>query len=448
MSHRIMVVDDDGPLRSAFEFHLERSGYTVACADSSEQALATVHDFDPDVVISDIQMDGMSGLDLLEKLHAVRPDIDVLIMTGYEDVRTAITAMRQGAYDYLVKPVDLDQFAVLLERCFRDRAARRGSGSAAPADDDGDSRVVGRSPAMIELFKLIGRLSATRTPVLIRGETGTGKELVARAIHDYSPWAREPFVAINCTAVAETLLESELFGHTRGSFTGAVLDRKGRFELAGSGTIFLDEIGDTSLAFQAKLLRVLQEGEFYPVGSEQPRRTDARVIAATHRPVEELIASGEFREDLYFRLRVVEVAIPPLRDRADDIPVLAEHFLAKASNELHKDVRIIPTAVMSMLRAYPWPGNVRELENAITRAVVMARGISLRVEDFSLSVDLISRRDAGTVGTSLEEVERTHVIQILERTGGNKSQAARLLAISRPRLDRILSRVGNGADQD
>jgi transcriptional regulator with PAS, ATPase and Fis domain len=253
-------------------------------------------------------------------------------------------------------------------------------------------------------------------------------------------------VAINCTAVAETLLESELFGHTKGSFTGAVGDRKGRFELAGSGTIFLDEIGDTSLAFQAKLLRVLQEGEFYPVGGERPRRTSARVIAATHRPVEELIRAGSFREDLYFRLRVVEVAIPPLRERTEDIPVLAEHLLAKAAAELHKDVRIIPAAVMNVLRAYAWPGNVRELENAIVRAVVLARGPALRVEDFSLSAGLVATTggERGPRGITLEEVERSHVLHILERTGGNKSQAARLLAISRPRLDRILGRVGGG----
>jgi two-component system, NtrC family, response regulator AtoC len=447
MSRKIMVVDDDWPLRTSFEFHLQRTGYTVACAESAEQALGMVHEFAPDVVISDVQMGGMSGIELLERLHASRPDVDVLIITGYEDVRTAIGAIQNGAYDYLVKPVDLDQLDVLLERCFRDRAARRrlDSEPAGPTHVD-DGRVVGRSPGMIELFKLIGRLSGTRAPVLIRGETGTGKELVARSIHDYSPWADEPFVAINCTAVAETLLESELFGHTKGSFTGAVGDRKGRFELAGNGTIFLDEIGDTSLAFQAKLLRVLQEGEFYPVGGERPRRTSARVIAATHRPVEELIRAGQFREDLYFRLRVVEVVIPPLRERTEDIPVLAEHLLGKAATELHKDVRVIPAAVMNMLRSYPWPGNVRELENAIVRAVVLARGPALRVEDFSLSADLVASTGGERVGggTTLEEVEKSHVLHILERTGGNKSQAARLLAISRPRLDRILSRAGGG----
>ncbi|HEV2735496.1 MAG TPA: sigma-54 dependent transcriptional regulator, partial [Longimicrobiaceae bacterium] len=288
--------------------------------------------------------------------------------------------------------------------------------------------------------------------VLIRGETGTGKELVARAIHFNSPQAGEPFVAINCTAIAENLLESELFGHVRGAFTGAVGDRKGRFELAGNGTIFLDEIGDTAPAFQAKLLRVLQEREFYPVGGERPRRTEARVIAATHRPIEELIGQGSFREDLYFRLRVVEIVVPPLRERRDDIPLLAEHLLARAAREIHKDVRIIPAPVMKALQAYDWPGNVREMENTITRAAVLAHGPAISLENLGLGTVPVkgAASASGPEGTTLDEVERLQVERILQRTGGNKRRAARLLGISRPRLDRLLAKYdghvtnGNG----
>ena len=442
MSRKILVVDDDDGIRATFEFHLDRSGFDVATAESAEQALGMVHEFGPDLIIADVQMGGMSGLELLQRVQAARPDVDVVVITGYEDMRTAISAIQDGAYDYLVKPVDLEQLDLVLQRCFRDRAARRRTPPAEDARLPGRGGLaVGRSPGMIEIFKLIGRVSATRTPVLIRGETGTGKELVARAIHNYSPWADEPFVAINCTAVAESLLESELFGHVKGSFTGAVGDRKGRFELAENGTIFLDEIGDTSMAFQAKLLRVLQEGEYYPVGGERPRTTRARVIAATHRPVEELIREGSFREDLYFRLRVVEMVIPPLRERRDDIPLLAEHLLARASTELHKEVFGLPEPVVELLRAYDWPGNVRELENAIVRAVVLARGPTLRVDDFSLTGSRRGADEGDAEGDTLEEVERAHVLRILERSGGNKSQAARILGISRPRLDRILARA-------
>ncbi|HEV2147677.1 MAG TPA: sigma-54 dependent transcriptional regulator [Longimicrobiaceae bacterium] len=444
MSRRILVVDDDASLRVAFEFHLTRSGYEVAAASSAEEALGVIHQFGPDVVITDIQMEGMSGLELLNRVGESLPEVDVVVITGYEDMRSAIGAIRDGAYDYLVKPVDVDQLDMVLQRCFRDRSARRrlGDDTVAGGAADRTDILVGRSPRMIEIYKTIGMLAGTRAPVLIRGETGTGKELIARAIHYHSPQADEPFIAINCTAIAESLLESELFGHVRGSFTGAVADRRGRFELAGSGTIFLDEIGDTSPAFQAKLLRVLQEREFYPVGSERPRRTEARVIAATHRPIEELIAEGSFREDLYFRLRVVEIRLPPLRERREDIPLLAESLLAKAAREIHKDVRVIPAAVVKALQSYDWPGNVREMENAIMRAVVLAPGPAVSLEGLGLGT--LQLQGAASEGkpeeTTLDAVERAHVERILKQTGGNKRRAASLLGISRPRLDRILAK--------
>jgi two-component system response regulator HydG len=305
---------------------------------------------------------------------------------------------------------------------------------------------------MIDVSKLIASVAVTRTPVLVRGETGTGKEVVARAIHFNSPAAEEPFVAVNCTAVPEPLLESELFGHVRGAFTGASSDRKGRFEIAGGGTVFLDEIGDISQAFQAKLLRVLQDGEFYAVGAERPRRTAARVIAATHRPLEQLVRDGAFREDLYFRLHVVEITIPPLRERRGDIRVLADKLLARSAAALHKPGAFIPDDVMRMLETYDWPGNVRELENALTRALVLARTPALSREHFALDARerLMAPVPNDTEDLSVAGLVRAHVERVLAASGGNKTQASRVLKISRQRLDRILNRVDdetNGADR-
>jgi DNA-binding NtrC family response regulator len=299
MSRKIMVVEDDPHVRVTFEFHLLQSGFEVLCAASAEEALSNVHDFRPDIIVTDLQMPGMSGIDLLRKINSVHSNIDVIVITAYEGMKSTITAVREGAYDYLVKPLDVDQLDHVLQKCFRDRAARRRSEGTHDGAQKGptpdDEMVIGRAPQMIEIFKTIGMLAGTRAPVLVRGETGTGKEMVARAIHFNSPQAGEPFIAINCTALTESLLESELFGHVKGSFTGAMTDRKGRFELAGSGTIFFDEIGDTTTSFQSKLLRVLQEREFYPVGGDNPRRTHARVIAATHQPIDKLVETGKFR---------------------------------------------------------------------------------------------------------------------------------------------------------
>jgi DNA-binding NtrC family response regulator len=363
------------------------------------------------------------------------------MVTAFEDMQSAIDAIKAGAYDYLVKPLDLDQLELLVERCFQDRKARqraeRQAATAAPQTEF--PILVGRDPRMIELYKLIARVAQNTLPVLIRGETGTGKEVIARTIHRNSRGAAEPFVALNCAAVPETLLESELFGHLRGSFTGAAMDRKGRFELAGSGTIFLDEIGDTGPAFQTKLLRVLQEQEYYPVGGEQPRRTRARVITATHRPVDEMVAAGTFREDLYFRLRVVEITVPPLRERRADIPLLANHILAKVSSKIGKDVRLIPNEVMAVLLGYDWPGNIRELENSLARAAILAQGPAITLENLALG-DTTPVAPIEPDARSLEAVEQAHVRRVLAACGGNKTRTAQELGISRPRLDRIIDK--------
>jgi DNA-binding NtrC family response regulator len=447
VSERILVVDDDASIRETFEHHLARQGHEVSTAESAEDALAQLSGFEPVVVITDIRMPGMDGIELLKRVREASKDIDVLVITAHEDMKTAVSAMKAGAYDYLVKPLDLDQIDLLLERCFRDRSLRRRVRHLTAEASGGHEleHLVGRDAAMIEIYKLIGVLAENRATVLIRGETGTGKECIARAIHFNSPHSGEPFVAVNCTAMAETLLESELFGHVKGAFTGAVESRRGYFELAGDGTVFLDEIGDMGPELQAKLLRVLEEREFYPVGGERPRSTKARVIAATHRPLEELVRDGSFREDLYFRLKVVEIRVPALRKRKGDIPLLAKHLLGKIGSKLHRELEGISDEAMKVLESYNWPGNVRELENTLTRAAVLARGPIIGVDQISLAAIATRRLNEGAEGPqddSLEAVEAAHVQRILNQTQGNKRQTARILGISRPRLDRLVEKYG------
>ena len=449
MTARLLVVDDDASIRETFALHF-RSRYEVSVAVDGTSALRDVGRFDPDLVITDVRMPGLSGLDVLEQIKVIRPETDVLVMTAHEDMASVIRAMKSGAYDYLVKPLDLDQVELVVKRCLRDRrerlrAARLQAQVAAPYALD---QIVGRHASMISNYKLIGQVADTRTPVLVRGETGTGKELIARAIHFNSSCATEPFIALNCTAIAETLLESELFGHVRGSFTGAIADRRGRFEQAGRGTLFLDEIGDTSPAFQAKLLRVLQEHEFVPVGGEKVRRTEARVIAATNRDLEAMVRDGAFREDLYNRLRVMEIRVPPLRERREDIALLVTHFVGRMAAEMHLGPVSVNTLAMTALLAYDWPGNVRELENTLARAMVVASGGVIGTEHLSLGVGGSDHLRAAPVpeDDSLESMERMHVERVLRKTSGNKRQAAGRLGVSRPTLDRMIEKHGLASD--
>jgi len=447
VNDRILVVDDHAAIRRTLERHLSRRGHVVATAGTAEEALALLPEFAPALVVADIRMPGMDGIELLRRIRSLADDIDVLIITAHEDMGTAVTAMKAGAYDYLVKPLDLDAIDHQVSRCLGERTLRRRAShfSKVAIEKHGLDNLVGSDPAMIDIYKLIGVLSQNRATVLIRGETGTGKERIARAIHFHSARRDDPFVAVNCTALAESLLESELFGHVRGAFTGAVQSRRGYFELAGDGTVFLDEIGDMSLELQAKLLRVLDDGEFYPVGSERPRNTRARVLAATHRPLETLVGEGRFREDLYFRMRVVEIFVPPLRERKDDIPDLAQHLLGKIALKMHRSLDGISDEGLRRLRDHDWPGNVRELENTLTRAAVLARGTI--IDSDHLSVGWPHVVDASTPTAvrgpvELAAVEAAHIRCILDRAGGNKRQAARLLQISRQRLDRLLKKHG------
>lgn len=456
MKPTLLVVDDDPRIRTSFAEALASSTLAVRTAENAESALASLAANPTDMVLADVRMPGMSGLELLAILKERAPEVAVVLMTAFDDLATVVTAMKEGAVDFLVKPVDLHQLQGIIDKVIRDRDASGRSpgprGGSKPGSEDGPDKpwsggearalgsvLIGHDPMMIRIFKIVGQVAQTRTNVVIRGESGTGKELIARAIHDASPVSGEPFVAVNCTSLPSSLLESELFGHRKGSFTGASSDRKGRFALAGQGTIFLDEIGDTSLGFQSKLLRVLQEHEFYPVGAERPERTEARVVAATHRDLEGMVETGAFRKDLYYRLRVVEIRVPPLRDRKADIPELAAYLVRKASRAIGRKPPVFLDEVMETLMSHNWPGNVRELENCLIRASVLATSGVIRADDLALgpSPDAPPPRVF-----TLEEAEGTHVAQVLRATGGHKTRTAEALGISRPRLDRLIEKHG------
>jgi DNA-binding NtrC family response regulator len=441
MPKTILIVDDDPDIRESLEHALGRDGVAVRSAASAAQALNALQPV-PDVVLLDVRMPEMSGLELLPLLRERAASADVVLMTAFDDMSTVVTAMRHGAADFLVKPLDLHELRRVLGRIFEDRRTRARAGAeSAPAPVREGDRLVGRHPAMIEVYKLLGHLAENRVSALILGESGTGKELIARAIHAHSPDAAEPFVAVNCTALPETLLESELFGHVKGAFTGATADRHGRFAQAGRGTLFLDEIGDTTPELQTRLLRVLQEREYYPVGADRPVRTDARVIAATHRDLEALVEQGRFRADLYYRLRVVELRLPPLRERLSDVPLLADHLVARAARALGRAQPLLSPQALELLGRHDWPGNVRELQNCLTRALVLATGGVIRPEHVAAggarAPDAPHSADALP---TLEAVEREHVLRVLAATGGHKANAAQVLGISRPRLDRLLAR--------
>jgi two-component system response regulator AtoC len=441
MPHRLLLVEDDPAVRRSLAEALAEEGLDVHVADSAEQALSTIDTIRPDVVLSDIRMSGMDGVQLLVLLKERMRDVDVLLMTAYDDMPIIVRAMREGAFDFLVKPIRLQELRASLARLFDDRRMREQACRASDSETEAYrlDALVGRDPRMIEVYKRVGQLAARRVNALIRGETGSGKGMVARAIHYNSPESNQPFIAVNCTALPETLLASELFGHVKGAFTGAVSDRRGRFALAGRGTIFLDEVGDTSLEFQSKLLKVLEDREYVPVGGERAERTEARVIAATHRDLESLVEQSLFREDLYYRLRIVEIVLPPLRERPSDIPVLARHFVRKVSEELHLAEPTIAPETMGSMLAHEWPGNVRELENCLTRAVVLATGDVIRPEHLGLATR--ARRPVESFPT-LEQMEAELLGRALASTEGNRTRAAELLGVSKPRLYRMLEKYG------
>jgi two-component system response regulator HydG len=450
---KVLVVDDDSAHRTMLRTLIGGWGYAVSEADDGAAAIDRVKEASYDLVLMDVRMVKVSGLEALAKIKAYNPAIPVIIMTAYSSVETAVAALKQGAHDYLTKPLDFDKLHLTLERAMEhtrlqqeNRMLRETLGRQFDSQN-----IIGQSPAMIKLLNTVAQVAASEATVLISGESGTGKELIAGAIHFNSLRKDGPFVKINCAAITETLLESELFGHEKGSFTGADRRKEGRFSQAHRGTLFLDEVSEMSLMMQVKLLRALQEREFSRVGGEATIQVDVRVIAATNKNLLERISAGAFREDLYYRLNVVELAVPPLMKRKEDIPLLAQHFLDRFAAKNQKEIKGFTPQAMDNLIRYEWPGNVRELMNAVERAVVLARALYLDEADFRFLKDSVEPDDADTESPAdlsiegdapLEEVEKTAILKTLEAAGGNKSEAARRLGITRKTLHKKLKAYG------
>ncbi len=448
----VLVIDDDRSIRRTLEKFLTDLGYAVSTAEDGPRGLAAIEQGGHDVVLLDLGLPGLDGLDVLERVQGREGIAPIVVITARDDMKSTVTAIQRGAYDYLVKPLDIERLKITVRRAVESRELARRLDSLVEtlSKEFQVDNIVGRTPAMREVFKTIGRVSTSSATVLITGESGTGKELVARAIHYASGSRDQPFMAVNCTAFPRELLESELFGHARGAFTGAVADKPGRFQLAGSGTLFLDEIGELAVDLQAKLLRVVQERTFERVGDPRPIALRARIITATHRDLPVMVREGTFREDLYYRLQVVEVHLPPLRERREDIPSLVEHLLTKITRDLHKRIRYVAREALDVLTGYPWPGNVRELENALTRAVVLTKGEVLEASTLPIQPDDDETEDPGEPGEpdtapvsdnsgtflTLREVERRHVTAVLAFAGWNKRRTCAILGITRPTLDR------------
>ncbi|MDQ6788323.1 MAG: sigma-54 dependent transcriptional regulator [Acidobacteriota bacterium] len=442
---KILVVDDDAASCELLKEILSTQDWEIETAGTPERALILSNQTKFDLVISDINLEAnLSGLDLLQRLREKSP---VILVTGFGSLETAVEATREGAWDFISKPFKVSEILATARRAIEQTPEWQ----KAPSDDFSSGAMVGRAPAMIELYKEIARVAPTRSTVLILGESGTGKELVARAVHQNSPRKDNPFVAVNCGALTESLLEAELFGHTKGSFTGAGTDRRGLWEEADSGTLFLDEIGETSSAMQVKLLRALQENEIRRVGSNQTRKVDARIITATNRNLEAEVKAGKFREDLFYRLSVVTLRVPPLRERINDIPLLAEKFLQKAVvNTEKKNLRFSGEALKT-LKVYDWKGNVRELESAIEYAAVRVRGseilaedlpVKLLAEEFKQSASRIHLAELYADLPSLDELEKRYLLYVLEKANGNRTRAAEILGVDRRTLYRMAERFG------
>ncbi|RJQ66028.1 MAG: response regulator [Desulfobacteraceae bacterium] len=452
----ILVVDDDLGHLTMLQTLIESWGYGVETRTDGAAAVQRVEDGPVDLILMDVRMAAMSGIEALKRIKNYNPSIPIIIMTAYSSVSSAVEALKAGAYDYLIKPLDFDALQICVERArehaglkAENRQLRARLGAGFHADN-----IIGKSPAMKSMTDMLAMIAPSDATVLITGESGTGKELIARSIHFNSPRRDKPLVIVNCAAIAETLLESELFGHTKGAFTGAERTRDGRFQQAHGGSLFLDEIGETSTMMQVKLLRALQEREIQRVGGEETIHVDVRIIAATNRNLAQQVQLGRFREDLFYRLNVVTLEVPPLRDRLEDIPLLAQHFLHFFSEKNRKTVKGFSPQAMDMLIKHDWPGNVRELENAIERAVVLITGEYITEKHLPLSIvqhyappqetsfDTVGLPEAGQ--RSLDEIEREVILSTLETAGGNKSEAARRLGITRKTLHNKLKLYGVG----
>ena len=441
----ILVIDDERSILESLEMFLREKNLDVLAADTGEKGRALWQEHRPRVIILDIRLPDISGLELLRSISSQDPEAKVIMITAFHDMETTIEAMRNGAYDYIHKPLDVDELDQVVTRALK--IARAGDGSrpflAEARTPDPRQLIVGRTPAMRSIFKTIGLLSRNRATVLIEGETGTGKELIARVIHQSSTQDDQPLVTVDCTTLVESLLESELFGHRKGAFTGAVEDKMGRLEMAGEGTIFFDEVGDLPLGLQAKLLRFLEYRTFTPVGGVEARRSRARIIAATNHDLEELSRRGGFRRDLLFRLRVISIRVPPLKRRLSDLPDLVRFFLARINEELSLNINRLEKGVLSILRSHPWQGNVRELRNVLTKAAMESRGTILLLETVRAALAGAGRETGpGADLRTLDEVEKEHIEKAMIHTGWNISMAAKALGLSRPTLRKRIQRYG------
>lgn len=455
MSKNILVVDDEENLRRVMQIQLQQNGYDVKTALSGDDALQLLAATPFDLVLTDLKMPGMSGLQLLKRIRTEFPEVVVIMITAFGTVETAVEAMRSGAYDYITKPVNIDELKLVLNRALEHLSLQREIRTLRSTLDEkyGFENILGRSKSLLYVLDMASRAAQTVSTVLIRGETGTGKELLAKAIHFNSPRRDKPFITINCGAIPKDLLESELFGHLRGSFTGAMTHKKGKVELADQGTLFLDEIGELPLELQVKMLRLIQHGEIEKVGATGTETVDVRLIAATHRNLAAIAEDGAFREDLYYRLAVIPLELPPLRDRPDDIPELVQHFLVARKMKQGRLNLTLPPSLLPYFSAYRWPGNIREMENVIERLVVLTRGDEITVNDLP---DFL-RRERPTLevlhlelppqGISLETVEKELILRALQKFNWNQSQAARYLDLSRKTLIYRMEKYGVREEQ-
>nr|NJM04515.1 sigma-54-dependent Fis family transcriptional regulator [Desulfobacula sp.] len=439
---RILIVDDELVIRESLAGWLRRDGYEVAAAAGGEEALDLLKQKGFDIILLDIQLDGMSGMEVLSHVKEEYPDIDVVMITAFGSVQSAVQAMKSHAFDYLLKPFDPDELGVLIKKLVEHRA-RKQENVFLKEEYETRTRfesMIGQSRAMQDIFRLIEDIREAPSSVLITGETGTGKGLAAKAIHSNSKFRQGPFVSVNCGAIPKHIMESELFGHRKGAFTDAKETRKGRLEMASGGTLFLDEIGEISMRMQIDLLQVLEDKIFYKVGGTQPITADFRVIAATHVDLEKAIRDRSFREDLFYRLKVISFTMPPLRERKEDIPLLAEHFLKKFTQEVNRGVERISRDAMDELMLHEWPGNVRELSNAVERAVVVCR--TRTITPLDLPIGASREEEPKTRYVSLDDVEREHILTILNQTGWNISKSSAVLGIDRSTLYNKIHRYG------
>jgi two-component system, NtrC family, response regulator HydG len=437
---KLLIVDDEFSVRDSLGKWFREEGYEIATAESASEALTKLAEQKFDLALLDIKMRGTDGIELQRRIREIDPSIITIMMTGYASVDTAVVAMKNGAYDYLTKPLDPDEVAHKISKALSHKRAEEENVRLREtvAEVQRPPDLIGQSSPMQRVFDAIETVGPTDATVLVTGESGTGKELVCRAIHACSPRKFHPLVVIHCGALTETLLESELFGHEKGAFTGAQYRKKGKFEIAEGGTVFLDEIGDISLKTQTDLLRVLQEREIVRVGGNDPIKVDFRIVAATNKDLELLIEEGKFRPDLFYRLNVFHIELPPLRDRKEDIPPLVDHFVRKFSMQMNKKITRVQPAAMNQLQQYPWPGNVRELENAVERAMVVAQEPELRDQDFILK----SRNGSSPEPKTLDDIERAHILHVLEECGDNQTRAAEVLDIDRVTLHNKLKKYG------